>query len=73
MTPPRVRWLDRGAPVLIDSATAEADLRDYTVDIRSARGADGVSIDYYLMHRKGRHRGPTADDPAGYGGFRGER
>jgi len=69
MTPPRVRWLARGAPVLIDSAAAEADLRGYTVDIRSARGSDGVSIDYYLMHKTGTHRGPTPTILQGYGGF----
>ena len=73
MTPPRVRWLARVLPSLIDSATAEADLRGYTVDIRSARGPDGVSIDYYLMHRKGAHRGPTADDPAGVWWLRRQR
>lgn len=69
MTPPRVLWLARGAPVLIDSAGPEADLRSYTVDIRSARGSDGVPIDYYLMHRKGTHRGPTPTILQGYGGF----
>lgn len=69
MTPPRVRLLTRSAPVLIDSAAAEADLRDYTVDIRSARGSDGVSVDYYLMHKTGRHSGPTPTILQGYGGF----
>ena len=69
MTPPRVRWLARGAPVLIDRATAEADLHDYTVDIRSARGSDGVRIDYYLMHKRDPHRGPTPTILQGYGGF----
>jgi len=69
MTPPRVRWLASGAPVLVDSAPAEADLRGYTVDIRSARGSDGVSIDYYLMHEKGAHSGPTPTILQGYGGF----
>ncbi len=68
-TPPRVRWLGRGAPVVIDSAAPEADLRGYAVDIRSARGSDGVSIDYYLMHKTGAHSGPTATILQGYGGF----
>jgi prolyl oligopeptidase len=68
-TPPRVRWLTRGTPVLIDSAAPEADLRGYTVDIRSARGSDGVSIDYYLMHKTGAHSGPTPTILQGYGGF----
>lgn len=69
MTPPRIRWLARGTPVLVDSAQAESDLRGYTVDIRSARGSDGVSIDYYLMHRAGAHPGPTPTVLQGYGGF----
>lgn len=69
MTPPRVRWLARRAPVVVDSAAGEADLHGYTVDIRSARGSDGVSIDYYLMHRSAAHRGPTPTILQGYGGF----
>jgi prolyl oligopeptidase len=69
MTPPRVRWLARRAPVVVDSAPAEADLRGYTVDIKSARGSDGVFIDYYLMHRAGVHVGPTPTILQGYGGF----
>lgn len=69
MTPPRVRWLASGAPVVIDGAPAEADLRAYTVDIKSARGPDGVSVDYYLMHRAGAHPGPTPTILQGYGGF----
>ncbi len=68
-TPPRVRRLGRGAPVRIDSAAPEADLRDYTVEIGSARGSDGVSIDYYLMHKKGARGGPTPTILQGYGGF----
>ena len=68
-TPPRVRWLARGAPVPIDSAAPEADLRGYTVDVGSARGSDGVAIDYYLMHKIGTHHGPTPTILQGYGGF----
>lgn len=69
MMPPRIRWLAGSAPVVIDSATAEADLRGYTVDIGSARGSDGVSIDYYLMHTARAHSGPTPTILQGYGGF----
>jgi prolyl oligopeptidase len=68
-TPPRVRWLARGAPVLVDTAAPEADLRGYTVDIGSARSSDGVPIDYYLMHKKGVHSGSTPTILQGYGGF----
>jgi prolyl oligopeptidase len=68
-SPPRIRYLNHGQPVLVDSATPEADLKGYTVEIKSARAADGVSVDYYLMHKVGSHTGPTPTILQGYGGF----
>jgi prolyl oligopeptidase len=67
--PPQVRRLTASGLVEVDKAKAEADLRGYKVDVGSARGADGVSVDYYLMHKKGSHGGPTPTILQGYGGF----
>jgi prolyl oligopeptidase len=69
LVPPRVRRLTHDQPVLVDSAKPEADLSGYTVDIKSARAGDGVSVSYYLMHKSGAHRGPTPTILQGYGGF----
>lgn len=69
ITAPQERYLGAGAPVLAGRATQEADLSNYEVEIRSARGSDGVIIDYYLMHRKGAASGPTPTILQGYGGF----
>lgn len=68
-TPPQVRYLAAGAPVLVDRASAAADLGGYVVDIQTARSADGESIDYYLMHKRGAVAGPTPTILQGYGGF----
>jgi prolyl oligopeptidase len=70
MTPPRYRLLrGSGAAVMIAQARPEADLHRYTVDIRHARSQDGTAIDYYLMHERGPHPGPTPTILQGYGGF----
>lgn len=69
LVPPRVRRLIHDQPVLVDSAWPEADLGGYTVEIKSAPAADGVSVDYYLMHKSGAHPGPTPTILQGYGGF----
>ena len=69
LVPPRVRRLVHEVPVPVDSAKPEADLSSYTVDIKSARASDGVSIDYYLMHKKTARSGPTPTILQGYGGF----
>jgi prolyl oligopeptidase len=69
LVPPRVRRLIRDRPVLVDSAKPEADLSAYTVEIKSARADDGVSVSYYLMHKRGAHGGPTPTILQGYGGF----
>ena len=69
LVPPQVRRWIHGNLVLVDHATPEADLSGYTVQVESARAADGESVDYYLMHRKGPHAGPTPTILQGYGGF----
>ena len=69
LVPPRVRRLMHDRPVVVDSAKPEADLSAYTVDIKAARAADGVSVNYYLMHKIGAHNGPTPTILHGYGGF----
>jgi len=68
LVPPRVRRWVHGNPMLVDSATPEANLSGYTVEIKSARASDGESIDYYLMRQKSGH-GPTPTILHGYGGF----
>jgi prolyl oligopeptidase len=62
------RWI-HGDPVTIDSAKPEADLSNYTVEIKSARAADGESVDYYLMHKKTGPKGPVPTILQGYGAF----
>jgi prolyl oligopeptidase len=69
LTPPQVRRWIHGSLLPVDRAAPEADLSGYTVQIESARAADGESVDYYLMHRKGSHTGPTPTILQGYGGF----
>jgi prolyl oligopeptidase len=69
LIPPRVRRFIHDQPVLVDSAKPEADLRSYSVDIKSARASDGISVNYYLMHKKSAHAGPTPTILQGYGGF----
>jgi prolyl oligopeptidase len=69
LVPPRVRRLIHDRPELVDSAKSEADLSAYSVEIKSARADDGVSVNYYLMHRNGAHTGPTPTILQGYGGF----
>jgi prolyl oligopeptidase len=69
VTPPRYSVLNGSRAVVIDRATPEADLRQYTVNIRHARSRDGTVIDYYLMHKVGQRTGPTPTILQGYGGF----
>jgi prolyl oligopeptidase len=70
ITPPRYLLLTSAAdPVVVDSAQPETDLGGYTVEIKSAQSKDGVSIDYYLMHKLGPRSGPTPTIVQGYGGF----
>jgi prolyl oligopeptidase len=68
--PPRVSIAEGSAkPLLLDSQKPFMDLSGYVVDIRSARSNDGVSIDYYFMHRHGAQSGHTPTILQGYGGF----
>jgi prolyl oligopeptidase len=76
LVPPRASLLKSdGAPSIIDTATPVMDLSGYTVDIRSAKSNDGVSVDYFLMHKKGlihektQAAGLTPTILEGYGGF----
>jgi prolyl oligopeptidase len=70
LVPPRASLLKSdGAPSVIDTATPVMDLSGYTVEIRSAKSNDGVSIDYYFMHKKTQAAGPTPTILEGYGGF----
>jgi prolyl oligopeptidase len=70
LVPPRASLLTFGVePSVIDAAKPVMDLSDYTVDIRSVRSNDGISIDYYLMHKKTKAAGATPTILEGYGGF----
>jgi prolyl oligopeptidase len=69
LVPPRVRRWIHERPVMLDSAKPEADLSGYTVEIKSARAADGESVNYYLMHKVAARTGPTPTILQGYGGF----
>jgi prolyl oligopeptidase len=70
IVPPRVSIAQgSSAPVLIDSQKPFMDLSGYTVDVRSAQSNDGVSVDYYLMQKRGSATGPTPTILEGYGGF----
>jgi prolyl oligopeptidase len=69
LVPRRVRRWIHGHPVTVDSANPQADLSGYTVDIKSARAADGESVSYYLMHKTAARTGPTPTILEGYGGF----
>jgi prolyl oligopeptidase len=70
LVPPRASLLTfGGAPSVIDAAKPVMDLSDYTVDIRSVRSNDGVSVDSYLMHKKTKAAGPTPTILEGYDGF----
>jgi prolyl oligopeptidase len=69
LMPPQVRRFVHDQPALVDAAKPAADLRGYTVDIRSARASDGQQVDYYLMSKSGSGSGPTPTILHGYGGF----